>query len=582
MSSDKATAYGGYYKSKKSMLRTMKQELENERSSFVTQWRDLNDYLLPRRARFFVSDANKGDRRNHKIIHTGPIRAVRTLKSGMQAGAASPARPWFGLTTTDPDLANFSPVKAYLDVVTRRMRSVFSRTNYYNIKPSVYGDLGVFGTSAYSIEEDFEKVFHCNSFPIGSYSIAKDSSGRVNTFFREFRMTVMQLIQAFGKTDGVSGIDWSKFSQQIKTAWDNGNYQTWIDVCHGIYPNAEFDENMLLAKYKKFASCIWETGSDDEDKFLSEKGYDYFPILAPRWETTGEDVYATNCPGMEAIGDIKQLQTGEKRSLTAIEQLVRPSMVAPTAMRSQKTSILPGDVTYADVREGTQGFRKAFEMDWRIDHMENKQQQTELRISKIFFEDLFLTLIESDRRQITAYEIEKKYEEKLLALGPVLEQLNYDDFDPSIDIVFALMDRQGLLPPPPEELQGQNLRVEYESIMAQAQKSIGISSIDRFAGFYTNLLTTNPEVKQKVNADKMLEVYGDSTGIALGIIRPDDEVQMMRQAAAQQAGQQQQAEMALQSTQAVKNLSETPVDGGGSTALDQLIQQAEAGQLIGQ
>ena len=66
-----------------------------------------------------------------------------------------------------------------------------------------------------SLEEDSESVIITQSFPIGSYFIAKDHRGRVNTFFREFRMTVRQLVDKFGTEDGATGKpDWSKFKGQ--------------------------------------------------------------------------------------------------------------------------------------------------------------------------------------------------------------------------------------------------------------------------------------------------------------------------------------------------------------------------------
>ena len=46
----------------------LRAQLELERSSFMTHWREVGDFILPRRPRFSVNDVNKGDRRNQKII----------------------------------------------------------------------------------------------------------------------------------------------------------------------------------------------------------------------------------------------------------------------------------------------------------------------------------------------------------------------------------------------------------------------------------------------------------------------------------------------------------------------------------
>ena len=560
--------------SKRKQFDQIRSQLETERATFVPHWRDLSDYILPRRARFYISDANKGDRRNQKIIDSTGTLAARTLRSGMMAGVTSPARPWFRITTPDPDLAEFGAVKGWLDLVQRRMTTSYLRSNLYNILPVMYGDLGVFGTAPISIEEDFNgDVIHGKSFPIGSYMIAKDFNGRVNTFIREFRMTVDQLLETFGRKDSGGKPDWSNFSQAVKSLYDQGSTQAWIDVCHVVMPNKDYNPNKPQAKFKKYLSYYYERGSSavssDEEKYLRESGYDYFPVLCPRWETTGEDVYGTACPGMDALGDIKQLQHGEKRVMEAIDKTIRPPLTGPTSMRNQVASILPGDITYVDAVNGG-GFRPVHEVRFPIQEMEMKQAQVRTRVQKAFFEDLFLMLANSDRRQITAREIEERHEEKLLALGPVLEQLNQDLLDPLTDIVFDIHVRQGLIPPPPPEIQGMSLKVEYISIMAQAQKMMGISGVERFSGFVSQLAAIDPGALDKIKTDQIVDVYADMTSVPSSIVRTDDEVSLIREQRAQAQAQAQQMAMMQQSAQTAQTLADTTV--GDQSALDKMIQ----------
>ncbi len=559
------------YRSKRHKLDVLRSQLELERSSFVQHWRDLSDFVNPRRSRFDITDVNRGDKRNQKIVDSTATLALRTLRAGMMSGITSPARPWFRLTTSDPVLAESGPVKEWLHYVTNVMTTSFLRSNLYNALPSVYGDLGLFGTSAMMIEEDFKDVMHARVFPIGSYMIAQDDKGRVNTFFREFRMTVRQVIDVFCEKNG-SKIDFSNVSEYVKNQWDMSNFETWVDICHVIMPNEDYVQNSLVGKEKKFSSCHYERGSyssqsgsylqgADDNKFLREAGYDYFPVLAPRWGVVGEDVYATECPGMDALGDIKQLQVVEKRITQAIEKMVNPPMVAPISMKNSKASILPGDVTYADIRDGSQGFRPAHEVRAGIQEIEAKQAQVRERIRKALFEDLFLMMAQSDRREITAREIDERREEKMLALGPVLEQLNQDLLDPLIDISFDLHMKQGLIPPPPEELEGVNLKVEYVSVMAQAQRYVGRAGIDTFAGFCAQLLQIAPEVKDKLNMDQFVDVYADITGVPPTLVKTDEEVDEIRGQRAQEAKQQQQMAMMQQAAATTKDLTSSKMTG---------------------
>jgi len=559
---------------KRQRVELIRGQLELERSSFITHWKELNDFILPRRGRFFVSDVNRGDRRSNKIIDSTATFSLRTLSSGMMSGVTSPARPWFRLTTPDPDLAEMSGVKEWLHNVTQRMNTVFLRSNLYNALPTLYTDLGLFGTAAMALVEDEDDVIRCYPFPIGSYAVGNDARLNVRVFSREFRMTARQVVERFSKRSAKGEIDWSNISTVCRNLYERGSTEAWIDVIHVIAPNEEYDGEKMESRYKKFTSCYFEKGEPVQDnKFLLQEGFDEFPILVPRWEVTGEDVWGTNCPAMTALGDIKQLQLGEKRSAQAIEKMVNPPMTGPTSLRNAKASLLPGDITYLDSREGQGGFRPVHEVQLRIGELEQKQQQVRERIQRAFFEDLFLMLAYSDRRQITAREIDERHEEKLLALGPVLEQLNQDLLDPLIDRTFAIMLRKGLLPPPPEELSGSPLRVEYISIMAQAQKMVGLAGLERFAGFAFQMAQVDPESMDKVDRDQLLTEYGDMTGVPPSVLVPNDEVALIRQARQQQMAQQQEAANLAEAAKGVKDLSQA--DTGGRNALTDMLTGAE-------
>lgn len=575
------------YLAKKKILNNIRSELELERSSFISHWRDLSDYILPRRARFTISDVNKGDRRNQKINDNTGTLAARTLRFGMLSGVTSPARPWFRLATPDPAMAEFGAVKEWLYKCQLIMSNSFLKSNLYNTLPLVYGDMGTFATAPFSVQEVFNgNVLHTESYPVGSYMIAKNEFGIVDTFVREYRMSISNFVRKFVLKEN-GKMDWSNASMTVKSLWDSANYQTWVDVCHVIMPNTEYDPMRLESKFKKYASVYFEIGisgtgkgspypSDYDDmKLLDEKGFDMFPILCPRWEVTGEDVYGTNCPGMEALGDIKALQLGEKKSYQAIDKMIDPPMVAPATMKSHSSSTLPGDITYLADRESFDAFKPAYQINFQINQMEAKQEQTRSRIKRAYYEDLFLMLANDTRSNITAEEIRARKEERLLAVGPVLEQLNQDALDPLINLAFEFHRRQGLLPPPPPELSGVDLKVEYISVMAQAQKLITIGSVERFTGYAQSLIALRPETADKVDMDQMIDIYGEITSVPPSIIRTDDQVESVRMQREEQFRAQQQAEIQAQRAQTIKTLADAPTDG--ENALTDLINQAQAG-----
>lgn len=563
-------------KSKAVRYRSLQADLQREQQSFHGTWQDCADHMKPRRLRLRKTDKNRGDRRDRKIIDGTAVLASRTGQSGMHAGITSPARPWFNLLTADPDLNKFARVKRWLHDVTQRLRNIYLRCNIYNALPTVYGDQMVFGTTAMFGVRDAKDVMRFYVPPVGSYSMALNDRNIVDTIVRDVPMTVRQVVRTFGDPTAGPAKRWANFSKTVRDLWEKGNLEADVPVCHVITANADYSPRMSAARLKRYSSCYLEDYNgghqkEDEEKFLRESGFDYFPAFTPRWEAAMGDVYGTDCPGMQALGDTRALQLMQKRKAEAIEKHVRPPMTAPAEMRNTRASILPGDITYVPTREGQNGFKPAYEVKPDIAALTADIRETQQRISRAFYEDLFLMLVmmDTNRERVTAREIQERHEEKLLMLGPTLERENDELLDPVIDWSFGIAYDDGLMPPPPEEMQGVPLRVEYVSIMAQAQKMIGLGGLREFTGYVLELSKVVPSAGDKLNTDAAIDEHGDMTGVNPNIVRSDDEVAKIRQERAAQQQAAARAEQAAQEAKAVKDLA--GADMAGDNALTRMV-----------
>lgn len=531
--------------------------LKNEFNPYLSLFTDIRDFLAPRTARLEGERANDPTRQDLKIIHSGPRFAVRTLPAGMQSGVTSPMRPWFRLGLPDTDLQDFQPVKEWLFAVESIMRQYMSRSNVYDRLKSTYGTMGTYGTSCFFLDEDDEDVFRGYDFPIGSFRIATSESNRVNTMFRDVSMSTIQMIRKFK----------DKTPDRVKLAYDRGDYYERFNVTHIVEPNENYDVNSMLSNRKKHAS-VWCDMSLDADKMiLKYSGYDYNPMFGIRWDLIGEDAYGIGC-GEFAIGDGKQIQLMEKRKLQGIDKNVNPTMVADASLRNQRTSMLPGDTTYVNglIATGNQGYKPAYQVNPYINELREEIAGVSERIDEAFYKNLFLTVIElGDQPNITATQINAMREEKLLLLGPVLERLNDELLDPMIDAVFSILSANGMLPPAPEEIQGMPLRVEYISVLAQAQKAMGIGNIERFVGFVGNMSMLDPGARHKLNSDEAIDAYADAVAVPPKLLRSNEEVEGMRQRDAQAAQAQQMAENAQ------------PVSAALNTAADAAQKMGQAG-----
>ncbi|MEK9753375.1 MAG: portal protein [Rhodospirillaceae bacterium] len=531
--------------------------LKNERQSFIEHYRELSDFVSPRRGRFLMTDRNKGDKRYGKIINSQATLALRTLTSGMMAGITSPARPWFRLATPDPDMMEYEPVKLWLNKVESIMREIFNQSNLYNALPVLYRELGLFGTGCLSQVDDFKDVARFYPYTVGSYMIAAGERGEVDTMYREFEMTVGQIVEKFGARPDRS-VDWSRISPTVKSMYERGSVDSWVPVVHAIEPNTTRNVRLLDAKNKPFRSVYYEAGSNN-DKLLRASGFDDFPTMAPRWDVTNEDIYGTDCPGMAALGDVKALQTEEKRKAQAIDKMVNPPLKGPGTLTNKPISALPGGITLFQQDPNTQGLEPLYEVKPELRGLLLDIQAVEQRIDRAFYADLFLAISQMEGVQPrNVMELAERKEEKLLMLGPVLERLHGELLNKLIDRTFAQMVAADILPPPPDELQGSPLKVEYISVLAQAQRAVGTAAIDRMALYITGLVqgSGDPSYWDKFDADQSIDEYGEMIGISPKVIRSDDKVEGLRAERAKQNQAAQLASMAKPASDAMNAVSQ--------------------------
>jgi hypothetical protein len=520
-------------------------QLKSERASWYAHWQELTSYILPRNGRYFRQDRDRGYRRHNNIYDSTGTRALRVLGAGMMSGATSPARQWFRLATPDPELNSYDPVKLWLDDVTKRMQRVFQKSNTYNALHQMYEELGTFGTAATILLPDYQSVIHHYPLTCGEYCISTDAKGRVCTLYREFEMTVSQVVKEFGL---------EKCSVSVQNMYRTGNLDQWVPVIHAIEPRADRDIGKRDAKNMPWGSYYFEVGGED-GVFLRESGFQYFPALCPRWSVVGGDIYG-NSPGMEALGDIKQLQHEQLRKAQAIDYQTKPPLQVPASMKNRDVETLPGGVSYYDGQSN--GIKTAFEVNLNLQYLLNDIMDCRERVRGSFYADLFLMLANTPNTRMTATEVAERHEEKLLMLGPVLERLHNELLSPLVDITFTRMVASGALPPAPQELQGMDLNVEFVSMLAQAQRAIGTNAVDRFVGNLGAIARMKPDILDKFDQDQWADVYADMLGVDPSLIIADKEVALLRDARNQAMAAKEQAAALQQTSQSVKNMAQAP------------------------
>lgn len=533
--------------------------LKAETSSWTPTWQEIKKFIAPTRGTF--SDMpNRGDRIDHRtIIDDTAQRASKTFASGMQSGLTSPARPWFKLRVASAELMKKQAVKEWCAEVERRIYTVLGSSNLYEVLYNIYEELAAFGTASAIILRDYKTVVRGMNFTIGEFFLGAGADNRVNSWAREFYMTAGQLVSEFGR---------EAVSETVLKAFDDNKPDAWFRVCHLVEPNDERIPDRSDFLNMPYRSVYWEADSS-EKPFLARRGFEQFPILGPRYgQSKTSDIYGKDSPGWNSLGNAKMLQLLHKDKLLAIAKVIKPPMQQDATVQGQIND-LPGGITHTSGTLPNAGVQPLYQIQPDVAAINETINDTRNEIEKDFYTNLFLMMTETDRRDISATEVVERHEEKLLMLGPLLIKLQSELLDRLIDIVFSIMMEVGMIPEAPAELQGLPLRVEYVSVLAQAQKAVGVTAMEQVAAMIGNLGAVVPEVMDKLDADAYVDNYADFVGSPANIIRDRDTVTQIRQERARAMQAQQQAADAAAMVQGAKVLSDTKV--GQDSALDAIL-----------
>lgn len=535
-------------------------ELRSDRLSFWGLWREVANYFMPKRYIWLQSDKEARVRtaKNPYILDSTGTTAARILASGMMNGITSPSRPWARIR-----IAGFEheddAVAIWADEVMRRIFFVMSESNFYNAMAVLYLDLVIFGTAATLIYEDDETVIRCYNPALGEYYLSQNHRLAVDTFAREFKQSVKQLANNF---------DEENLSETLRLKYKAGGAQCLqlYDVTHLIEPN--YGESGVVSKFK-YIETYWETGAIAQGQILARRGFNELPGIFPRWELTANDSYGTS-PAMDALPDVIQLQHETKRKAQGLDKMINPPIVADIQLEHRPTALMPNGITFV-AGSNNVGAKPLYQIQAPLQEMTEDIKEVQLRIREIFHNNLFNMISQLDTVR-SASEIDARREEKLVLLGSVLDRFESEALGPAIHRIYSIMERQGMLPDPPEEIQGADIEIQYMSILSTAQSAVAAAPVERWVGMIGQLAAVSPEVLQVPDWSELVRNYGTDIGVQAKNMKTREAVEEQAAAEKEQLATQQAGVAGKELVDGAETLSKTDV-GGGANALQQLLAQ---------
>jgi hypothetical protein len=553
-------------------LESRLQMMTNWRLSWWRHWALLAENILPRRYHWLVTPntMTRGFPINQNIVDPTGSLAMRICASGLKEGLTSPSRPWFKLKANVPGFIPDQEAQLWFDAVEEIVYSVMSESNFYDSLTQLFEDLTTFGTSPMIIYEDEKDTIRCHVPCAGEYYLGVSNTNRVESFYRKFVMTTLQIVQMFGLENCPGAIQeqWRSKAASLDTE---------MIVCHSIEPNFALLDGAgnplqpMSDSHFPFREVYWVWGQSTE-RPLSVRGFYEEPFICPRWAVTSNDPYGRS-PGMDTLPDIMQLQLESKRKAEAIEKHVRPPLLASVELKNEPSSALPGHVTYVANLGPQAGMRPVYEVNPQLQWMVADIKEIQERIKAGFFNHIFLLHSDTTKEQ-TAYEVQKRDQEKMAILGPVIDRFQNEGASPAIRRIIGILRRRKMLPPQPDSLRGLPIGLQYISMLSMAQKAAATTSIERVLATAGNIVAVDPEIMDNLDLDETIREYAELVNAPHKIMRDRKATMAKREERRQQqatmAQTQQAAAMGAQAAQTAKVMSDTPV-GGASSALDMML-----------
>ena len=498
-------------------------QMEGSRGTWEDHWQEILDYVMPRKADITFK-RTKGEKRAEILFDSTAITASNLLAASLQGTLTSPSLQWFSIKVRNEELMENRDVQLWLEDSSKRMYNLFNETNFNTEVHEMYLDIVTIGTGALFVEEGnggYEKnQIHFNTMHIAEYYIQENTSGYVDTLYRRYKLSARQAVQEFGE-DNLG-------EKVLKAAKEKPDKM--FNFIHAVEPLEDYERTMGKSDTKlPFHSCH----VCEEDKmFVRGGGYNEFPYLVPRWSKATGEIFGRS-PSYNALPDIKTLNKAVEIGLKAWAKAIDPPLLVQDDGVIGKVRMTPGGITV--VRNDAAIKPLQIGSNWQITDLKENQLRTAIR--QAYYSD---QLQLQDGPQMTATEVQVRYELMQRLLGPTLGRFQSEFLNPLIDRVFGLMFRANAFLPVPEIIRGETIDVEYVGPLARSQRMEEAVAVERLYQLAMQVVQLDPSIMDIIDHDEAIRMRANLLGVPKSVLRGKEEVDEMREAKAQQAAMEQQ------------------------------------------
>ena len=517
---------------------------EQNASNFRNLYQEVADHMLPRENQI-IGVRTPGEDKSKQIIDPTAMLDLEDMVSGLSAAFFPPGELAFGLTVKNRAIANIDSVKRYLALATQITHDELFASNFMLQLNETLSSLIGFGTGCLFSEWNLGLNF--KDWDISFYTIKQNSAGLVDTVILKFPLTARQAIQEFGK-DNVG-------EKVLKAMENSETTEKPFDFIHRVRPRVERNRNLT-----DFLNMPWESlfVNVEEQIIVDEGGFEEFPYAVPRWKKSSNEKYGRG-QGTIALSVSKELQQMHNDFVECGNKWNNPPReILDTAVEGA-VDVRPG----ADNRVTQMNSIKALDDGIRGNFpiTEKSLEFAQGIIHRIFFKDVFAPLADLTGDRRTTLEIRERVKQAAKKLGAPLFRLQSELLTPNITRNVLLLIRNGVIPQPPEELQGQGFGIEYISELALAMRDQQSRAFVQFADLVSALDPVFPGARDIVSIDRALPDIAFSFGLKVEHLNTQEEIEEIRRVRAELLAEEKAIEAAQVAAQGYGQTTKAPEEG---------------------
>lgn len=540
------------------------EDLKGKRSNFDTHWEEIAQRIWPDADEFRTQRA-PGEKRLSKVFDSTAILALERFAAILESLNTPRYKMWHNLRASEDELNKDAETKRWFEQVNRILADERQRpkANYHSQMHEGYKSLGAFGGHPLYVDENPSGGLRYRYCHIGQLYVAVDHQGMIDTIFRVFKQSAKAAAQMFGE---------DKLGARVREALVSDKLYHDFEFVHIVAPRRNVDPERL-----DFRATPWMSvylGCEDRN-IISQGGYREMPYCYSRWTVSPSEVYGRS-PAMLALPTIKGVNEMVKTYQGAAHRSVNPPLLLPDdgvwGAGSKAVRNVPGGLNYGGVDMQGRPMIVPLNSGANIPQMEELLEVERSTIKSFFLVDLFRTLLEDPRPNVTATEILQRAQEKGDLIAPEVGRIQSELLGPSIEREIAILSRQGRLPPPPPAFleAGGQYKVEYVSEASRLQKSREQLAIRNTVELAVSMAAVDPKATLILKSEEVIRRSAEYDGAPSEILRTPEEMEQLLAAQQQQEQQAQQLAALQQGAAAAK-------DGGAA-----LASVAQAGQVRGQ